>query len=207
MAVGDLYQLRVDYTLPDSNVSIGLGFRQKAGTNGPATLRSAVDFFNANRLAAFLDVLSTEVEVDQIRMDLVSPGDEIPGFVNLVGIPGTRIGPPLPAGSAAVLSWITDAPNAKHNGRFYIAGIPEVDVVDGVLIAAILVDLGLLGTDWNQDLLTSLPEDAVFELITISRFVNGGPRILPIGFLVENFVIRVPMYSQRRRITRRLGIN
>jgi len=207
MAVGDLYKLRVDYALPEGPVSIGLGYRQKSGANGPATLQSAVDFFNANKLIALSNVLAVNTSIDQIRMDQVSTGNDIPGFVNIGFLLGNRMGNAIPAGGAAVVSWITDAPNSKNNGRVFIAGISESDIVSSVLTASILTALVAFVDEMLLDLLTSLPEDAVFELVTISRVLNGVPRVPPIGFKVESGLVRSIPFSQRRRITKRLGIS
>lgn len=207
MAVGDLYTLRVYYALPDSPMTIGLGYVQTGGVNDKDTLQSAVEFWVANFAAAFEAVLSVDADFDQVRMDQVSVGNEIPGIESLVGIPGTRLGTSLPASVAAVISWVTDAPNAKHNGRFYIGGISEADQVNGLLSVAILALLNTLSTTLQSTLLTSLPQTATFELATISRVLDGAPRVPPVGFLVESGVIRQPVHQQRRRVTKRRGHN
>jgi hypothetical protein len=207
MAVGDLYKLDLHLHLLGGDASIALGYRQTAGASGVDTLQSAVEFFQANYVTDFLAVLAQDVELDQIRMDQVSAGDEIPGFVNLVGLPGTRVGQALPAGAAAVITWVTDAPNSKHNGRSYIPGISEDDVAAGSFDAPILALLSTLATLWQTDLPTSLPETAVYELVTISRVEGGVPRVPPVGFQVQSAVIRQIVYSQRRRITKRLGVS
>lgn len=205
MAIGDLYVLRVNYHLPDAEVSIGLGYKQSAGTNDKDTLQSAVDFWVANSLTIFRNCLAADVEVDQVRMDQVEPGNELPGFDNLVGLPGTVAGQALPSGSASVISWVTDAPNSKHNGRIYIAGVSENEVDNGLISAAQIALNVLLSNELQTDLLTSSPQDAVFVPNTISRVLNGAPRVPPVGFEILSGVIRLPMFSQRRRITSRLG--
>jgi len=207
MAIGDLYQLQVNYHLPDSEVSIALGYVQDAGTNDKDTMQSAVAFFQVNMLPALRNTLAVDCEVDQIRMDQVSVGNEIPGFVNLVGLPGTVLGQAIPSGGAAVVSWVTNAPNAKHNGRFYLAGVSEDEVSQGNLSAAQFALMGLLITALTAKLQTSLPQTATFDLATISRVLDGVPRVPPVGFLVLSGIARSPLYSQRRRITDRLGIS
>ena len=207
MAVNDLYELRIYYHLPGAPVTIAFQYKQTAGTNDKETLQSAVDFWLANFLPNMVAFLATDTFIDQIRMDQVSVGDELPAFTNLVGTPGGRAGDSLPAGGAAVISWVTDAPNAKHNGRVYFAGISEAEVNAGNIS---VVQLALMNTFANTvqgTLFTSLPQDAEFELITISRVLNGVPRVPPVGFLVESHVTRLPFFSQRRRITKRLGLS
>jgi len=205
MAIGDLYVLRVNYHLPDAQVSIGHGYKQSAGVNDKDTLQSAVDFWVANSLTFLRNCLAADVEVDQVRMDQVEPGNELPGFDNLVGLPGTVTGQALPSGSASVLSWVTDAPNSKHNGRMYIAGVSENEVVNGLLTAAQSAMQILLADELQTDLLTSLPQTAVFVPNVISRVLNGAPRVPPVGFEILSGVVRLPLFSQRRRITSRLG--
>lgn len=205
MAIGDLYQLRVNYHLPDAQVSIGHGYEQSAGSNDKDTLQSAVDFWVANSLTFLRNCLAVDAEVDQVRMDQIEPGNELPGFDNLVGLPGTVVGQALPSGSASVISWVTDAPNAKHNGRMYLAGISENEVDNGLISPAQSGLNILLSDELQTDLLTSLPQDAVFVPHVISRVLNGAPRVPPVGFEILSGVVRLPMFSQRRRITSRLG--
>lgn len=205
MAVDDLYVLTISYFLPESNVTISLGYKQTAGINNSDTLQSAVEFWDFNVLPLFQDILSVDVEVDQVRLDPVTKNDEIPGFENLIGKFGTVTGDSLPAGGAGVITWITDAPNAKHNGRSYIAGISEADVVDGQIGAPQFGRMVLFGGGYQNTLQTSLPQDAEFEAVTISRVLNGAPRIPPVGFLVQSAAVRSPFFSQSRRITKRLG--
>ncbi len=207
MAIGDLYELRISYHSESSLYSNGFGYIQLVGTNDNLTLQSAVDFWVANMLPSFLDMLSVEVEVDQVRMDQVSAGDELPAFTNLVGSPGTVAGANLPGGAAAVISLVTNAPNAKHNGRVYIGGISEDEVNAGNISVAQLGFMNAFLFVQVNDLLTSLPQDAGFQWATISRVLNKAPRVPPVGFLVQSTVARLPFYSQRRRITKRLGIS
>ena len=207
MAVNDLYELRVYYHLPAAPVTISFSYKQTAGSNDNLTLQSAVDFFVVNMLPPLLAALAADVFVDQIRMDQVSVGNELPAFTNLVGSPGTVVGEALPAGGAAVISWVTDAPNAKHNGRFYLAGVSEDEVNAGNISVAQLTLMNTLAVQLQATLATSLPQDAEFELITISRVLDGVPRVPPVGFLVESHVTRLPFFSQRRRITSQLGLS
>ena len=207
MAVGDLYKMTVSYTIPDSHVTVGFTFEQTTGTNDEGTLQSAVEFWVANVLILLRNVLSDLCQVDQVRMDPVTPNNEIPGIVQLNGLTGNESGQPLPAGSAAVLSYVTTAPNAKHNGRVYIGGISEDSVINGILTSPEFGRLVLLGQGLTNTLPTSLPQTAEFELTTISRVLDGVDRPTPIGFLVESIIVRSEFFSQRRRVTNRLGTN
>lgn len=207
MAIGDLYELKIRYHLPMAPVSVALQYEQTAGTNDILTLQSAVDFFVTNFLDSFRNILAADCLVDQVRMDQVSVGDELPAFTNFTGLPGNQPGDPLPAGGAAVLSWITAAPNAKHNGRMFIAGLSEDEVNAGNISVAMLTAINAFAVVVEGTLFTSLPQDAEFELVTISRVLNGAPRVPPVGFDVEGHVTRLPYFSQRRRITRTLGLS
>ena len=207
MAVNDLYEVRVYYHLPGAPVTIAFGYKQTAGSNDNLTLQSAVDFWITNMLPTLLVTLAADVVVDQVRMDQVSVGNDLPAFTNLVGSPGSVFGQALAAGGAAVISWVTDAPDAKHNGRFYLAGVSEQEVSNGLISVAQLTVMNALAVQLQATLATSLPQDAEFELVTISRVLNGVPRVPPVGFLVESHVTRLPFFSQRRRITSRLGLS
>ncbi len=207
MAVNGLYEVRVYYHLPDAEATVAFQYIQTAGGNDNETLESAIDFWITNILPLFVACLAVDVAVDQVRMDQVSLGDELPAFTNLTGTPGVMPGQALPAGGAAVISWVTDAPNAKHNGRFYLAGVSEDDIDDGNISVAQLFAMNALADKLQETLLTSLPQDAEFSLATISRVLNGAPRIPPVGFLVNSHFTRLPFFSQRRRITKRLGLS
>ncbi len=205
--IGDLYELRIRYHLPDANASVGLGYQQTAGGNDNLTMQSALDFFNTNFLPFFRDCLAADVSIDQLRMDQVSVGDELPGLINFTGTAGGLGAQALPGGGASVISWVTDAPNAKHNGRMYIGGVAESEVNAGNISAALLFAMNDFATEVQNTLATSLPQDAEFELSTISRILNGVPRVPPVGFLVESHVARLPYFSQRRRITKTVGLS
>lgn len=207
MAVDDLYQVKVSYHLPGAPVTIAFQYIQTEGGNDIDTLQSAVDYWVTNRLPELLGCLAEDVDVDQVRMDQVEPQGDLPGLTNLVGSPGTVAGQAMPAGGAAVITWVTEAPNAKHNGRFYLAGISETEVTNGIVSDLQKAEHLTFSNGLILPLLTSLPQDAVFKLATISRWLDKIERVTPVGFLVESQVIRGAYYSQRRRITNRLGLS
>lgn len=207
MAVGDLYSLQVGINGVGRASSVALGYRQTVGTNDSQTLQSAVDFFVTNFLTVLKNVISVDAEIGQVRMDQVTVGDEVSGIDELSGQVGAVTGAITAEGGAAVITWVTDAPNSKHNGRTYLPGVSEDEVIASVISPAQSGVNILLANKWDDDLLTSLPQTAVFERVVISRILNGAPRVPPVGFKVTSNVVRLPMYTQSRRISNYWGHN
>lgn len=205
MAVNDLYELTVFMSSTSASATIVLGYKQDGGSNDAETLKSACQFFAANQLLAMRACLAVDVDLNQVNMHQVSAGDEIPGIHPFIALGGLRTGDSLPFNAAAVATKITDAPNSRFNGRYYMPGISEADQDDGTLNAAILALLVL----WNNEILvtlqTSLPQTATFEAVVISRVDGGVPRVPPIGFNVDSMIQRVALKQQRRRTTRERG--
>lgn len=205
MAVGDLYELTIYLSSTSSSGILVFGYRQTVGTNDGETLTSAANFFVNNQILELRKCLAPDVDLNQVEFRQVSVGNEIPGVVPIIALAGTRLGDSLPFTSAAVATKITDAPNSKFNGRYYLPGISEDDQDEGTLNAAILALLVL----WNAELLilisTSLPQTAKFEHVVISRFEDGIKRVPPVGFLVETMLQTTSMRQQRRRLTEERG--
>lgn len=207
MAVGDLYNLTIYISSTSSSGILVLSYRQSSGANDADTLQSACDFFVANQLLKLRDCLADEVDLNRVDMHSVFGAQEIPGINPIIALPGLRPGDALPFGAAAVATKITDAPNAKFNGRYYLPGISETDQTDGKLETAILALLVLWNVEVERDLLTSSPQDAVFKPVVISRFENGVPRINPVAFDIVSTVQRINLKQQRRRITQEVGFS
>jgi len=206
MALNDLYNLTIFLSGPASSGSIVLGYRQNGGSNGPNTLQSACEFFVANQALVLRTALSTECTLREVQMHQVSVGNEIPGIESTAGLVGTRVGNSLPWGAASVLTKITNAPNAKFNGRVFIPGISEDDVLDGIITSALATILIAVGVEILATVSTSLPETATFAPVVISRFLDGIPRVPPVAFDILNVRVRTTMNQQRRRITRERGV-
>jgi len=205
MAVNDLYELTIYMSSTSAHARIVLGYKQTGRSNDAETLKSACEFFAVNQLLVLRNCLALDVDLNELQMHQVTVGNEIPGIHPFIALAGLRTGSSLPFGAAAVATKITDAPNSRFNGRYYLPGISEDDQDDGTLNAAILALLVL----WNAQILvtlpTSLPQTATFEANVISRFDGGVPRVPPIGFNVESMVQRVNLKQQRRRITKERG--
>lgn len=205
MAVNDLYELTVYLSSSASAASLVFGYRQNTGTNDADTLQSAVEFWAANDALVLAACLSTQVRIDEVKMVGITALGEIEGIQHNVPVFGTRTGSSLPFTSAAVITKVTNAPNARHNGRVFIPGVSEDDTVDGTIVAALIALLVIFGDQMEVELQTSLPQTARFEPVTISRTINGVPRVPIVGFDVISTTPRPTMHQQRRRLTRRRG--
>ena len=205
MAVNDLYELTIYLSSTSSSGSLVLGYKQTGGSNDAETLKSAASFFANNQLLELVKVLAADVDTNQVNMRQVSVGDEIPGIHPIIALGGGRTGDSLPFSAAAVATKITNAPNSRFNGRFYIPGISELDQDEGTLNATIIALLVLWNVEVLKTLPTSLPQTATFEPIVISRVDAGVPRVPPIGFEIQSMLQTINMRQQRRRGTKERG--
>lgn len=205
MAVGDLYLLTVQIRTGGNVTQIGLGFEQDAGTNGPYTLEATTTAWELSVLPTLLLALATDASVERIAMVPVTATDEVPGQTDYYAKDGVVIGDGLPSNMAAVIHMATTGPNAKHNGRVYIAGISELEQNAGRLTVAQQTLMDNIATKLALDVAPTAPEDANFTPVVISRYVDGVKRTPPIGYPVTIPVARNIMRQQRRRKTPSFG--
>ncbi len=207
MAVNDLYVLTVHYKSADAIVQFSMGYRMDSGTYGVSTGLAVCAKFVASYLPNLLLALSDECEVDQISFDPVTNVTELGGVANLNNALGLVVGQALPANMAALIHPKTVAPNSKHNGRIYLAGVAEGSIVAGVFDAPSLALIQTFADDLFVDLVPDSPEDATFGPIVISRFENGIKRVPPVGFDILAPLAKNEPRQQQRRMTPRLGLS
>lgn len=207
MAINDLYTAQFRFEGAGSGWTSSMAYRQTDGGNDENTLTDL-----AVKIALFVEdsFKATQtglVDMTSVLVYQVTGTNETPGRTrfqqpNAGGVAGNA----LPMGMTSVISWLTDAPNAKHNGRMFIGGVPEDGSDDGQLTVA---QLALMDT-LIADLLSAMGPigalSAQFEAVTISRVIDGIPRVPPVGFKIVSGAAETFVKNQRRRNTRFLGV-
>jgi len=207
MAIDDLYEATTYVRTAEGTMQFTFGYKMEAGTINAETLTKASLEFGQNRLDAYAAAVSVDVEVDKVEFRAVTNTDDIPGFVNFNNLEGAIVGDALPNSCAVVLGLLTNAPNAKHNGRMYLPGLAEGDQSKGDVSALAQTRMNTFGTKLELDLIVPLGETAEFTPVVISRFIDGAKRTPPIGFSLVSATARSTMKQQRRRGGKRFGLS
>lgn len=207
MAVEDFYTLQVHLRSQGGPYSFGQNYVMTAGTVGPDTLREACEAFETLAITLLQDCTADDCEIDQITMEPFGGIDEVPGLLQLGTRPGLLVGDALPNNVSGIIHQLTDAPSSRFNGRIFMAGIPESQILNTIFIATWVDPAQLFATAIEGNLVVTGPPTATFQPGIISRHDAGVPREVPVIFdIVSNTVKNVPR-QQRRRTTRIRGIN
>lgn len=206
MAINDLYQVTAFINVDGTECQMTMGYEQFLGSNDADTLEATAQAWLDLCLVAFRAMTSDGCEINRVQVDPVTATDEVPGFIDTTSVSGDLLGESMPSNMAVVIHLPTIAPDAKHNGRVYVPGIPEDGQAEGTLEPAQIILCDTFAATLAIDLQPSVPQDAEFRPVVISRVVDGVPRVPPVGFLVGVPVLRTSVRQQRRRKTERLGI-
>lgn len=205
MAISDLYDITTTLTSPGGTFQFTSSYRMTVGSIAIDTMERTCFDFQFKVEVALQGILCDNVAIDNYRMTPMAGSNEIPGVVENVNTLGGIASQPLPNNMALVMHKSTDAPNAKHNGRSFIAGTPETQQDDGAWQAGYLIAGVALGFGLNASLAAGAPNFEEFEPVVISRYENKILRPSPVGFLVQGVIPQPFVHQQRRRTTRQLG--
>lgn len=207
MAINDLYEITTHVRTAEGVMQFSYGYEMEAGVVNPETLPQACLKFSQIMLDKFVLAVSSDLEVDKVEMRAITNVADVPGGVNFNNLEGTLGGEAVPNSSAVVMHILTNAPNARHNGRLYLPGLVETDHGDGIIKQAALDLLQDFGNALLLDLILDSPETAEFTPVVISRFDDKIKRVPPIGHTVVSVIPRPNMKQQRRRGGRRFGLS
>ncbi len=207
MAIGNLYELTFYIDVNGNATQNKMGYVQTAGSNDSDTLEALAAAWYLNNIVDLLAILSSSAELTRVRADQVTGVDEIPGFVDKRANIGLYASDALPANMCGLFHFDTNAPNAKHNGRLFISGMPEGGQAEGIWDASFLVTMQAFADELEDDLVTLAPQDAEFSPVVISRFLDGIKRVPPLGFLVGEVTPEANIRQQRNRKTKCFGLS
>ncbi len=206
MSVGNLYVAHFRFEGAGAHFTTQMCYKQSSGTNDENTLTSLATALAVILEADFKAAMSNQVHMTGITCFQVTGADETPGrTVFEQPNPGSIASQALPMGGPAVISLTTDAPNAKHNGRVYISGIPESGEVNGALTAGQITLINNLAVSLNVTPPPVGPGLAVFIPQVISKILDGVKRVPPVGFTIISSAVRGFIKNQRRRNTKFIG--
>lgn len=206
MAVDDLYRVTAKYCTPAGPVSVSQAYKQITGTNAVDTLIDLVDKIRLGWVVKLMLALASDVEFDALEAQPQQGVNEVPGYQNYDGVMGGVMGNAGPNAVAQVVSLLTDAPNSNANGRMFVAGIQEGELLAGAFSAAQVVLMQTFAADLADDVTSVGPGSATFRPVVISRFFESLPRGVPIGFDIINATAGLFPKQQRRRSTKRFGL-
>lgn len=206
MATGDLYRLAFNINCDGEETTCVLGYLQTAGANDANTLELTCQDFIDDKVPLLLDWLSSSATVTRVKMDTVTDHQEVPGLIDMNGFVGDVVVLPLPAQMSCLIHFLSTAPNAKHNGRIYIAGLPFDDQNKGEISVAPLAVIQLFADELLVNLVPGGGQTAIFTPVVISRFEDGIKRVPPLGFTLLSVTAKKDMRQQRRRKTPHFGL-
>lgn len=207
MASGDFYTSVIGLSTPGGCSQISFDWKMLSGTMTFSTLGALNAKIVSTKLNLLALALSDQAEIDSVVTRAITNDIDVPGITNMNLIDGAILSPPLPNNMAAVIKQITNAPNAKHNGRMFIPGIAESSMDGGTLSAAAVALLDTFAVAMTDQITLTTPEDAVFDPGVISRRENGLQRVDPVFFSAVQYVTSIQLRQQRRRTTERKGIS
>ena len=207
MAIGDLYVATTHVRTAEGEMQFSFGYLMEAGGINVETLPVACLKFQQVMLDKYVLAVSANIEVDKVEFRAITNNVDIPGFVNFNNLVGALAGEAVPNSSAAVLSLLSNAPNAKHNGRMFLPGVREIDQTDGTIDAPEITLLNTFGSALTLDLILGGGQTAEFTPVVISRILNGVPRVPPVPFTLVSAIARPSMKQQRRRGGHRFGLS
>ena len=203
MAVNDVFNLQVQYSVQNRKCTVNLGYKQLAGADDAEIALTLAQAWNDDNLTPFLALLSPDCKVQCIYVLRVLPAIGIPGILNLDGKIGTSTGSALPNDSPFVYKLRTTAGSSKKNGRTYISGVAGPDVTDGQLTPAFVIGAALTyGTALSATINKDADVTRTFDPVVINRVFNSLPLVPIQSSDIAAAELRVDIFSQRRRRTR-----
>lgn len=128
--------------------------------------------------------------------DLTTDDGITTSFTSTLPIAGTGGTESTPLNCAAILSWKSAARGRSARGRTYVPAVPETFTDQSVVNSTYLGYLDL----WGSALMTLAPGDTTCELVILSRYHLGLPRVTAVCYAVTGFTTKPTIVSQRRRL-------
>lgn len=172
------------------------------GCDSPLAIDSPEDFrlaWETACLPAFQAAVADSVFYDRIAARSFVKEQCYPGNDQLFNKQGGVAETPIPENLAAVLQFRQDEVSSRNNGRIFLSGLTQGQVVDGLItltaVNGVLNDIGtaLLGTIVGGS-------GRHYNLVVLQRRALRAP-ITPVGHIVTVFHVSRAVASQRRRKT------
>lgn len=199
MAVGDVYEVQVQYQVGSMQTMNVLHFEQEtAGTPVGPVSKLLVEGLHPV-LANFYTsaVFSLESKIISLRAIRIKPTPSVPTLLVL----GTTAFPVIPGGSseqfvppqvALLISLYTLGSDKTDRGRVYFPGVANDEQQDGQLVEAAIADLEVGCQQLFIDSITTAGGGPTFAAAVYSRKLGTAKE-------VENFVINTNLATQKGR--------
>lgn len=210
MAVGNVYNVQLQLLIDNRKCTIAVDYRQATGPNDPRVPETLANEFNITVVPDIVAALGNDVAFQciYVRNQKSFGGVDPPFELALSGVVGGQATRSINSNSAAVLRQLTNAADQRHNGRIFLPGIPLGQVTDSVINDAFVTGTLQGAIDAMSITLTSaIPIAVDWEPVVIQRFAGGVPTVPPITHDVTEALALGVIYSQKRRRTKRTGIN
>lgn len=208
MPVGQIYEVELQYAIASRELSCKFGYKMTAGTPDANVCQNLADRFHSAISVTLQGMLATDCSLQCLVARSITKDDAIPGYhYYAAGTIGTQSGFAIPSNSAMVMKFLTDNIKPVHNGRKYMAGIPELQLGNGQLKVLYLDGAVKNVTNLLDDqLVVVVGGDETFDPCVVNRVDTGIPIIPPTSSAVTSVMALPIIYQQRRRRTKRTQI-
>jgi len=177
MAVADVFRVRVDIELPDTQCSLNLHYQELNPTDsGKVATEALADALQAAWVGTELPaILCDSAFVTGIKVYKLGQPAVVPSY-QTVNVPGVRTGDPLPANNGLRIGILQAFFPSSSNGMIWIPGISETDSVGNTFenlfmlgdVAALTIALG--------SAIAETPQVGLWRLVVLSRkFLLANP--------------------------------
>lgn len=204
MAIGDIIQVVLSYTLGGSICQNTYGFRVDAGVVSGTDLLSDMDaHVDANGqdfFDSFMYAKGSYASLYEAKAIDVKPGTAAPVAIVLTRSGGAGAATePLPQQCALVTTQRTALAGRAYRGREYEGGLLESAQNQGIWTAGALGN-SLRHQNWLLDRYGPAHTNTNFTWAVISRYLNNVKRGVPVATPITSFTQRGIVYTQRRRV-------
>lgn len=137
MAVGDVYELLVDYSVLGEHCVNAFKFRETVEETDDLPARNLALSFQTAVIADWAALLSNQAQFNCIYCRRISPTPGV-AFTVLLSDPGEEVSEAIPTTSAVLMTWYSAVASKRGRGRNYFAGLPEIAQAGGKLEADVL---------------------------------------------------------------------
>ena len=207
MAIGDIYNLQVQGSIQGRKITNNFGFRQTGGADTALMSQVLNSAWNSDLKSLFLDMLSSDYELQCLYTRGTEPGQVVPNELSYVAEVGTRPDQAEPNNSSFVINLVTDSTSSIDNGMLFISGIAETDTLNGDLDPTFVTNnvTPFLNTIINP-INAPVPNDQEFHMAVIDRVTSGIPLVPRLSNLVTSAFTSGIIFTQKRRRTKKTGM-
>lgn len=191
MAVNDVYEVSVDYSVLGEHCVNVFKFRETTESGDEVPAKSLADGFAASLIPGWVTLLSNQVLMNCIYARRISPSFDVP-FTKLISDPGEVVSEAIPTTSALVISWYSNTGGPRKRGRNYFAGLPENAQAGGKLESTVLAGWEAFALDMQAPLAAGGGGSGEWELCVWSTVDQSA-------IDVKTAVVRTNLGSMRTR--------